>query len=92
MPLPSISRAYSCRMVALPDQSACPAPQWWPTLVQGPQGHMASLEAHLWSSHLQNPPIPAEHFFTPVPLFLSLLLCHFSNRVVTSERALLLSC
>lgn len=89
-PLPSISRAYSRRMVALPDQNACTECRR-PSQGRSHQGIGATLEAHLWSSHHPDLPEPAEQCFTSVPLFLS-LLCHFSNKAVTCERAALLSC
>lgn len=60
-PLPSISRAYSCRMVALPDQNVCMAPHPQPTQGQVPPGNMAALTK-------ETSPIPSLTPQTSVPL------------------------
>lgn len=60
-PLPSISRAYSCRMVALPDQNVCMAPHAQPTQGQVPPGNMAALTK-------ETSPIPSLTPQTSVPL------------------------
>lgn len=57
--LPSISRAYSCRMVALPDQNVCMAPH--PQPAQVPPGNMATLTK-------ETSPIPSLTPQTSVPL------------------------